>query len=268
MSTVSTRTASRTPKTKNARPASSPDLWTKEINVRDFIQQNYEPYYGDEAFLAGPTKRTKAIWKKLTDLFVEERKKGVLDVSQIPSSITAHDAGYIDKDNEVIVGLQTDAPLKRAIMPNGGLRMVLNALEAYRLRARPGGRRDLHQISQDPQRRRVRRLYRGRPPLPQLAHPDRPARRLWPRPDHRRLSPRRALRRRPADRAQEGGESRARRRMVDRRDHPRPRGAEPSRSARSANSRKWRPNMASTSRGRRRPPRKPCNGSISAISPG
>ena len=72
-----------------------------------------------------------AIWKKLTDLFVEERKKGVLDVSQIPSSITAHEAGYIDKKNEVIVGLQTDAPLKRAIMPNGGLKMVTNGLEAY-----------------------------------------------------------------------------------------------------------------------------------------
>ena len=108
-----------------------PGLWTKEINVRDFIQDNYKPYYEDEKFLAGPTKRTLGIWKKLTDMFVEERKKGILDVSQIPSSITAHDAGYIDKDNEVIVGLQTDAPLKRAIMPNGGLRMVTSALEAF-----------------------------------------------------------------------------------------------------------------------------------------
>ncbi len=70
-----------------------PGLWTKEINVRNFIQLNYEPYYGDESFLAGPTKRTTALWKKLTDLFIEERKKGVLDVSQIPSTITAHDAG-------------------------------------------------------------------------------------------------------------------------------------------------------------------------------
>jgi formate C-acetyltransferase len=108
-----------------------PGLWTKEINVRDFIQQNVEPYYGDERFLCGPTERTVAIWKKLTDLFVQERKRGVLDVSQIPSSITAHDAGYIDKDNEVIVGLQTEAPLKRAIMPNGGFRLVLGALETY-----------------------------------------------------------------------------------------------------------------------------------------
>src|SRR3954462_999716 len=81
--------------------AFTPGLWTKEINVRNFIQNNYEPYYGDESFLARPTKRTLAIWKKLSDMFVEERKKGVLDVSQIPSSITAHDAGYIDKQNEV-----------------------------------------------------------------------------------------------------------------------------------------------------------------------
>ncbi|HYJ51957.1 MAG TPA: formate C-acetyltransferase [Allosphingosinicella sp.] len=106
-------------------------LWNSEIDVRDFIQSNVTPYYGDEAFLAGATDRTKAIWTKLEALFVEERKKGVLDVSQIPSSITAHDAGYIDKDNEVIVGLQTEAPLKRAIMPNGGFRLVETALKTY-----------------------------------------------------------------------------------------------------------------------------------------
>src|SRR5262245_58578682 len=79
-------------------------LWQKEINVRDFIQQNYEPYDGDESFLAPATPRTVGIWDKLQALFVEERKKGVLDVSQVPSSITAHAPGYIDKDNEVIVG--------------------------------------------------------------------------------------------------------------------------------------------------------------------
>jgi len=106
-------------------------LWQKEVNVRDFIQQNYEPYEGDESFLAPATERTKQLWNRLNDLFVEERKKGVLDVSQIPSSITAHDPGYIDRENEVIVGLQTDAPLKRAIMPNGGFRMVANALKTY-----------------------------------------------------------------------------------------------------------------------------------------
>jgi formate C-acetyltransferase len=124
-------------KTAKAAPAVSAwegfqtGLWTSEINVRDFIQQNYQPYDGDGSFLKGATPRTLGVWKKLTDLFVEERKKGVLDVSQIPSSITAHAPGYIDRDNEIIVGLQTDAPLKRAIMPNGGLRMVINALKAY-----------------------------------------------------------------------------------------------------------------------------------------
>ncbi len=106
-------------------------LWQKEINVRDFIQQNYKPYEGDDSFLAHATERTKKIWDRLNELFIEERKKGVLDISQIPSSITSHSAGYIDRENEVIVGLQTEAPLKRAIMPNGGLRMVLTALKAY-----------------------------------------------------------------------------------------------------------------------------------------
>ena len=106
-------------------------LWQKEINVRDFIQQNYEPYDGDASFLAPATSRTQKIWQTLTDLFVEERKKGVLDVSQIPSSITAHAPGYIDRDNEIIVGLQTEAPLKRAIMPNGGFRLVASALKTY-----------------------------------------------------------------------------------------------------------------------------------------
>jgi formate C-acetyltransferase len=106
-------------------------LWQREINVRAFIQLNYTPYEGDASFLSGATARTKKVWETLTKLFVEERKKGVLDISQIPSSITAHGPGYIDKDHEIIVGLQTEAPLKRAIMPNGGLRMVLGALKAY-----------------------------------------------------------------------------------------------------------------------------------------
>jgi formate C-acetyltransferase len=106
-------------------------LWQKDINVRDFIQQNYQPYDGDASFLAPATERTSNIWNRLQELFLEERKKGVLDVSQIPSSITAHPPGYIDRDNEIIVGLQTDAPLKRAIMPNGGFRLVVNALKAY-----------------------------------------------------------------------------------------------------------------------------------------
>jgi formate C-acetyltransferase len=106
-------------------------LWQKEINVRDFIQQNYEPYEGESTFLTPATARTTRIWDTLKQLFVEERRKGVLDVSQIPGSITAHAPGYIDRENEIIVGLQTDAPLKRAIMPNGGFRLVVNALKAY-----------------------------------------------------------------------------------------------------------------------------------------
>jgi len=106
-------------------------LWQKEINVRAFIQLNYAEYDGDASFLAPATARTTMIWEKLTALFPEERKKGVLDVSQIPSSITAHGPGYIDKEHEVIVGLQTEAPLKRAIMPNGGFRMIQGALKTY-----------------------------------------------------------------------------------------------------------------------------------------
>jgi formate C-acetyltransferase len=118
-------TSERTP------PIFAPGLWSREIDVRDFIQQHVTPYDGDEAFLEGPTERTNAIWAQLQALFVKEREKGVLDVSQIPSTIVAHEAGYIDKDNEVIVGLQTEAPLKRAIMPNGGFRMVLTSLKTY-----------------------------------------------------------------------------------------------------------------------------------------
>jgi formate C-acetyltransferase len=108
-----------------------PGLWQREVDVRDFIQQNYTPYDGDGSFLKGSTARTRRIWEKLQKLFIEERHKGVLDVSQIPASITAHAPGYIDRDDELIVGLQTDAPLKRAIMPNGGFRLVVNALETY-----------------------------------------------------------------------------------------------------------------------------------------
>jgi formate C-acetyltransferase len=124
-------------------PATSPwqgfrsGLWQSEINVRDFIQQNYTPYEDDETFLAPATERTLRIWARLNELFVEERRKGVLDISPVPSSITAHAPGYIDREQEVIVGLQTDAPLKRAIMPNGGFRMVQGALKAYGYEADP-----------------------------------------------------------------------------------------------------------------------------------
>jgi formate C-acetyltransferase len=118
-------------KTSSAWEGFKSGLWRKDVNVRDFIQQNFNPYDGDESFLSPATERTQKIWKRLNDLFAEERKKGVLDVSQIPSSITAHAPGYIDREHEVIVGLQTEAPLKRAIMPNGGLRMVISSLKTY-----------------------------------------------------------------------------------------------------------------------------------------
>ena len=106
--------------------------WSEAIDVRDFIQRHYTPYEGDGSFLAGPTERTSALWAKVLDLYTTEREKGVLDVDpSIPSGLTAFGPGYIDRANEKIVGLQTDAPLKRAIFPNGGIRMVESGLEAY-----------------------------------------------------------------------------------------------------------------------------------------
>ncbi|MFJ8632420.1 formate C-acetyltransferase [Streptomyces sp. NPDC093568] len=108
------------------------ERWRDAIDVRDFIQANYTPYEGDFGFLTGPTERTRAVWDKVSALFPEERRRGILDVDAVtPSTITSHTPGYIDRDRELIVGLQTDAPLKRAIMPNGGLRMVENGLKAY-----------------------------------------------------------------------------------------------------------------------------------------
>ncbi|MFY9956029.1 formate C-acetyltransferase [Bradyrhizobium sp.] len=105
--------------------------WCDTIDVRDFIVRNVAPYTGDETFLAGPSSRTKAVWAKLQPYFQDERKKGVLAVdAKTPSTVLAHKAGYIDRDNEVIVGLQTDQPFKRAIFPFGGLRMVEAGLKA------------------------------------------------------------------------------------------------------------------------------------------
>jgi formate C-acetyltransferase len=106
--------------------------WTERIDVRDFIQRNYSPHHGDASFLAGPTERTMSVWASVSSLFPAERERGILDVdATTPSTITAHAPGYIDRSKEIIVGLQTDAPLKRAIMPFGGWRMVAGALETY-----------------------------------------------------------------------------------------------------------------------------------------
>ncbi|HHT96281.1 MAG TPA: formate C-acetyltransferase [Clostridiales bacterium] len=106
--------------------------WTTDINVRDFIHQNYTPYEGDDSFLVGPTERTKDLWEKVLKLMETEQEKGIIDAeTSKPSTITTFGPGYIDKDKEVIVGFQTDKPLKRGIMPNGGIRVVKNALESY-----------------------------------------------------------------------------------------------------------------------------------------
>jgi len=108
-------------------------IWQREINVRNFIQKNYAPFTGDHSFLSGPTDTTTQLWNQVTNLIEQERDKdGVLDAdTTVISGITSHKAGYIDQTLEAIVGLQTEAPLKRALMPYGGVRMAENALEAY-----------------------------------------------------------------------------------------------------------------------------------------
>ena len=108
------------------------ETWKREINVRDFIQSNYTPYEGDDSFLVASSEKTRKVWNKLTEMFKVEREKGVYDAeTKLPQGIDVYGPGYIDKENEVIVGLQTDAPLKRGIFPKGGIRMVENSLEAY-----------------------------------------------------------------------------------------------------------------------------------------
>ena len=113
--------------------------WTKEIDVRGFIQANYTPYEGDDSFLAGATENTKQLWEELMELFKKERENGgTLDVdTKTVSAIDAYAPGYINKDKEKVVGLQTDAPLKRAIMPEGGIRMVESSCEAYGFKCDP-----------------------------------------------------------------------------------------------------------------------------------
>ena len=134
---VTTVTTTTIPTPSSRRPDEawagfSGTRWRETIDVADFIRANVTPYTGGPEFLCGPTARTTALWRKLTDLMAVERERGILDVdTATPSTITSHAPGYIDRDKEIIVGLQTDAPLKRAIMPNGGLRMVREGLAAY-----------------------------------------------------------------------------------------------------------------------------------------
>ncbi|MDE5539017.1 MAG: formate C-acetyltransferase [Bacilli bacterium] len=113
-------------------------VWCNEINVQDFINKNYTPYNGDESFLAGPTAKTEKIMAKYEELYNEETKKHVLDVDvDHMSGINSFDAGYISKEDDVIVGLQTDAPFKRIVNPYGGIRMVYQELEAYGYKLNP-----------------------------------------------------------------------------------------------------------------------------------
>ncbi len=108
--------------------------WESEINVRDFIQKNYTPYEGDSSFLSGTTEKTTKLWNEVLELYEKEKNSegGVLDIdASTVSTVSSHEAGYIDKNLETIVGLQTDAPLKRAIMPFGGIRIVEKSCEAY-----------------------------------------------------------------------------------------------------------------------------------------
>ena len=110
----------------------TPGLWQDLVDVRDFVQLNYTPYVGDSSFLQGPTERTVRVWETLSGMFPEEREKGVFDIdTKTPGRITSHGPGYISEDDDVVVGLQTDAPLKRAMIPNGGWRMVENSLATY-----------------------------------------------------------------------------------------------------------------------------------------
>ena len=107
-------------------------IWCSEINVRDFIKNNYKPYSGDESFLVGPTEKTKRILRKYEDICKEEEKKHVIDIDvDTPAGITAFKPGYISEDDDVIVGLQTDKLCKRSIVPKGGLKMVYQELDAY-----------------------------------------------------------------------------------------------------------------------------------------
>ncbi|QKD83958.1 formate C-acetyltransferase [Thermoleptolyngbya sichuanensis A183] len=109
-----------------------PGVWVERIDVRDFIQKNYTPYTGNEAFLARPTAATRTLWQQVTQFMQAERERGILDAdTRVVSSITSHPPGYINRELERIVGLQTDQPLKRAIMPFGGIRVVKTALNAY-----------------------------------------------------------------------------------------------------------------------------------------
>jgi len=126
------RTAINTDALNNAWSGFNKGIWSKEVNVRDFIQRNLVPYTGDDSFLAGATDRTKQLWEEVCKLTKLEHEKGILDVeTKRPTTITSHGPGYIKQELEQIVGVQTDKPLKRGIFPKGGIRVIERALESY-----------------------------------------------------------------------------------------------------------------------------------------
>ncbi|MFZ1381417.1 MAG: formate C-acetyltransferase [Scrofimicrobium sp.] len=128
---ISTEPAADT-KTQTAWRGFEPGLWQDLVDVRDFVQMNYTPYEGTAEFLEGPTERTTRVWETLSEMFPKEREDGVYDIdTKTPGQITSHGPGYISEDDNVVVGLQTDAPLKRAMIPNGGWRMVESSLKTY-----------------------------------------------------------------------------------------------------------------------------------------
>ena len=177
--------------------------WQTGVDVADFVRRNRTPYDGGAAFLTGPTTRTETVWNKVSALFPVERKRGIYDVdTSTPAGITAFAPGYIDADNELIVGLQTDAPLKRAIMPNGGFRMVEAGLKAYGYDVDPLVKKIFTRYRRTHNDGGLRRLHRADACRPRRRPHHRAARRLRPRPDHRRLPSSGAVRGGPADRRQ------------------------------------------------------------------
>lgn len=139
-----------------------------EVNVRDFIQRNYTPYEGDDEFLAPATEATKKLWDEVLELSKKEREAGgVLNAdTSIVSTLTSHGAGYIDKDLEKIVGLQTDEPFKRSLQPFGGIKMAEQALNMYGYEIDPEVKEIFTKYRQNAQRRRIRRIHPRNAALP------------------------------------------------------------------------------------------------------
>ena len=221
--------------------------WKHQIDVRDFIVSNVAPYTGGPEFLAKPTERTLAVWEALQPFFREEARKGVLDVDVAnPSSLTSHGPGYIDRDNEVVVGLQTDKPFRRAMMPTGGWNMIESGLKAIGREPDPAVRetftkyRKTHNAAVFDQYTPEIRACRRSSIITGLPDAYGRGRIIG---DYRRVAlygVDRLIEAKKAERAE-----------ID---------------ARWPTSRRWRRRTDSTSASRRRTPARPCNGPISATS--